>query len=153
MKRLNIVFGLVLIAVSAVFFFYADTFRKLAGQKDMGPAAFPKAVCVMLAISGIILIVSELKKGSEETVELVNKKLLIGAVTAIVYYLLLRPVGFLIPSMAAVFIMEVLLLNEPFKKALPLMLSVAVIAPLAIQFIFGNLLKVPLPAGILSGLF
>ena len=45
-----------------------------------------------------------------------------------------------------------LLLNEPFKKAWPLMLAVSILAPVVLYAIFGMFLKVPLPNGILSGL-
>ena len=55
--------------------------------------------------------------------------------------------------MVSIFVMEVLLLNEPFKKAWPLVTGVAVIAPIVIQLVFGVALKVPLPAGLLSFLF
>lgn len=42
MKKLNIVFSVVLIAVAAFFFFYADTFKMLPGQTEIGPALSPR---------------------------------------------------------------------------------------------------------------
>lgn len=42
MKKLNIVFSVVLIAVAAFFFFYADTFKTLPGQTEIGPGASPR---------------------------------------------------------------------------------------------------------------
>ena len=78
MKKLNIVFSVVLIAVAAFFFFYADTFKMLPGQTEIGPGAFPKAVCVGLAVCGILLIIQELRKDGSEKAELFSKKLLIG---------------------------------------------------------------------------
>ena len=70
MKKLNIVFSVVLIAVAAFFFFYADTFKMLPGQTEIGPGAFPKAVCVGLAVCGVLLIIQELRKGGSEKAEL-----------------------------------------------------------------------------------
>ena len=42
MKKLNIVFSVVLIAVAAFFFFYADTFKTLPGQTEIAPALSPR---------------------------------------------------------------------------------------------------------------
>lgn len=150
MKKLNLVFSALLIVFAGVFFFYADTFRTLPGQTDIGPAAFPKFIAVMLAICAVILAITEIKKNSTEKVALFNIKFFIGVATAVVYFIVLRPVGFIPSSIAAIFIMEVLLLNEPFKKTLPLTVSVAILAPIVIYLIFGAFLKVPLPAGILA---
>ena len=107
MKKLNIVFSVVLIAVAAFFFFYADTFKMLPGQTEIGPGAFPKAVCVGLAVCGVLLIIAEL----------FSKKLLIGIAAAVVYFVLLKILGFVLDSIWVVFVMMALLLNEPFKKA------------------------------------
>ena len=82
MKKLNIVFSVVLIAVAAFFFFYADTFKMLPGQTEIGPGAFPKAVCVGLAVCGVLLIIQELRKDGSEKAELFSKKLLIGIAAA-----------------------------------------------------------------------
>ena len=82
MKKLNIVFSVVLIAVAAFFFFYADTLKMLPGQTEIGPGAFPKAVCVGLAVCGVLLIIQELRKGGSEKAELFSKKLLIGIAAA-----------------------------------------------------------------------
>ena len=147
MKKLNIVFSVVLIAVAAFFFFYADTFKTLPGQTEIGPGAFPKTVCVGLAVCGIVLIVQEIKKGDAEKADLFNKKLLIGIAAAVVYFFLLKILGFVLDSVWAV-----LLLNEPFKKAWPLMVAVSILAPAVLYAIFGMFLKVPLPNGLLSGL-
>ena len=67
--------------------------------------------------------------------------------------MLFKKVGFVLCGIVAVFVMEVLLLNEPFKKAWPIVVSVAIIAPVVIQLVFGTFLKVPLPKGILAFLF
>ena len=145
MKKLNIVFSVVLIAVAAFFFFYADTFKMLPGQTEIGPGAFPKAVCVGLAVCGILLIIQELRKDGSEKAELFSKKLLIGIAAAVAYFVLLKILGFVLDSIWVVFVMMALLLNEPFKKA-------SILAPVVLYAIFGMFLKVPLPNGILSGL-
>lgn len=153
LKHLNIIFAVLIIIFACVFFFYADTFKILPGQADIGPKAFPRFVSVCLAILSVLLIVSELKKNDDTVIQLFNLKFFIGLATAIVYVLLFKKVGFVLCSMVAIFIMEVLLLNEPFKKACPLLVAIAVIIPLMIQIVFGMFLKVPLPAGILSFIF
>ena len=115
MKKLNIVFSVVLIAVAAFFFFYADTFKMLPGQTEIGPGAFPKAVCVGLAVCGVLLIIQELRKGGSEKAELFSKKLLIGIAAAVVYFVLLKILGFVLDSIWVVFVMMALLLNAPFR--------------------------------------
>lgn len=150
MKKLNIVFSIILMAVSGFFFFYADTFKTLPGQTEIGPGAFPKAVCVALLICGVLLIVQECKKGNTEKADLFNGKLLIGIVAAAAYFFLLKPLGFVLDSIWVVFVMMLLLLNEPLKKALPLLVSVSVLTPLVLYAVFGMFLKVPLPTGVLS---
>ena len=81
------------LAVAAFFFFYADTFKMLPGQTEIGPGAFPKAVCVGLAVCGVLLIIQELRKGGSEKAELFSKKLLIGIAAAVVYFVLLKNPG------------------------------------------------------------
>ncbi len=153
LKYLNIIFAILLIVVSCVFFFYADTFRILPGQTDIGPKAFPKSVCVCLIVMGILLIISEIRKNDDKVIELFNWKFFAGLATAILYVVFFKSAGFVVCSIVAIFIMELLLLNEPFKKAWPLMTTIAVVMPVAIQLIFGSFLNVPLPTGILSIVF
>lgn len=153
LKHLNLIFAGVLIVLAGVFFKYADTFKMLPGQADIGPKAFPRFVSAVIIILAILLIITELKKNDQTKVQLFNLKFLIGLVTAVLYFLLFKKVGFVLCSMVSIFVMEVLLLNEPFKKAWPLVTSVAILAPIAIYLIFGMALKVPLPAGLLSFLF
>ena len=153
LKHLNLIFSGVLIVLAGIFFKYADTFKMLPGQADIGPKAFPRFVSVVIVILAILLIITELKKNDQTKVQLFNLKFLIGLVTAVLYFLLFKTVGFVLCSMVSIFVMEVLLLNEPFKKAWPLVTGVAVIAPIVIQLVFGVALKVPLPAGLLSFLF
>lgn len=152
-KHLNIIFSGLLIALSTIFYFYADTFLILPGQADIGPKAFPRAICLALIILGILLIISEIKKNDNRTIPLVNIKLLIGLATAVLFLLCFKTVGFVICAVVSILVMELLLLNEPLKKAWPLVFGIAIIVPIAIQLIFGILLKVPLPAGLLSFIF
>lgn len=153
LKHLNLIFAGVLIVLAGVFYKYADTFKMLPGQADIGPKAFPRFVSVVIIILAVILIVTELRRNDQTKVQLFNLKLLIGLATAVAYFFCYKPVGFVLCSMVSIFVMEVLLLNEPFKKAWPLVTAVAILAPIVIQLVFGTALKVPLPAGLLSFIF
>ncbi len=155
MKRINIVFSVILACVSVIFYFYADSFKSLPGQSDIGPSAFPKAICILLFICALILLVQqikELKKDGETRIQLFNLKWVWGVAIAFSYCFFLERAGFLLTSMIAIFLMQRLLLNEPFRKAWPLMTGIAVMVPAALYCIFDILLKVPLPAGILESL-
>lgn len=153
LKYLNIIFAVIVIALACVFFVYADTFKILPGQADIGPKGFPRAVCVCLVILCVMLIVNEFRHGDETVIQLFNLKFFIGIATAVLCVALFKKVGFVICGMFSIFVMEVLLLNEPFKKAWPLITAVAVLVPIALQLVFGSFLKVPLPAGLLSFIF
>ena len=153
LKNLNIIFAVLLIVLAGVFFYYTNTFKILPGQADIGPKAFPRAVCICLVVLAVLLVIDELRRNDDTRIVLFNYKFLIGAVTAFLFLVVFRTVGFVPCAMVAIFVMELLLLNEPFKKAWPLVVGVAIIAPIALQLIFGTLLKVPLPKGWLAFLF
>ncbi len=153
LKHLNIIFAGLLIALAGVFYRFADSFKMLPGQKDIGPKAFPRFVCICIIILAVLLIIDEIRKNDDKVVQLFNLKFLIGLATAVLFFLLFKKAGFVLCGIVAVFVMEVLLLNEPFKKAWPLVVGVAIIAPVVIQLVFGTFLKVPLPKGILAFLF
>ena len=153
LKNLNIIFAVLLIVLAGVFFYYTNTFKILPGQADIGPKAFPRAVCICLVVLAVLLVIDELRRNDDTRIVLFNYKFLIGAVTAFLFLVVFRTVGFVPCAMVAIFVMELLLLNEPFKKAWPLVVSVAILAPIALQLIFGTLLKVPLPKGWLAFLF
>ena len=150
MKKLNIIFSVILIVFSAGFFYYAGTFRTLPNQQDIGPAAFPRLISILLILCSILLILTEIRRKEEEKLSLFNVKLLIGFGAVVAYFLLLNPLGFLLDSAVIVLVMMLLLLNEPLKKAWPLLASVSIAVPVALYAIFAVFLKVPLPTGILS---
>ena len=152
MKKLNLVFSLLLILVSTCFFFYADTFKTLPNQQDIGPGGFPKAICAALILCALILLVGEARKPGGEKVSLFNAKLLTGLGVTVGYFLALKPLGFVVSSILATAAMMLLLLNEPVKKAWPLITAVSVAAPVALYLMFGMFLKVPLPGGVLEPL-
>ncbi len=152
-KHLNLIFAGILIILSGIFYKASDSFKMLPGQADIGPKAFPRFVCICIVILAVLLIIETVKKNDQTTIPLVNVKILIGLAVAVLYFLLFKKVGFVLCSIVSIFVMEVLLLNEPFKKAWPLVTAVALLAPVLIQLIFGVALKVPLPGGLLSFIF
>lgn len=152
MKKLNLVFSILLILVSTCFFCYADTFKTLPNQQDIGPAGFPKAVSVALILCGVVLFATEIRKGTAGKVRLFNVKLVVGLGAVLAFFLLLQPLGFVLDSVLITAVMMLLLLNEPIQKAWPLIAIISVAAPAALYFIFGMFLKVPLPLGILEPL-
>jgi len=151
-KKLNLVFSVLLILVSVCFFFYSNTFKVLANQQDIGPSGFPKAVCVGLTLCGVLLFVTELHKGNDEPASLFNLHLLVGVAAILAFFFLLTPLGFILDGILICLVMMFLLLNEPIKKAWPIIVIVSVAAPLVLYFIFGKFLNVPLPMGILAPL-
>ena len=82
LKHLNIIFAGLLIAVAGVFYRAADTFKMLPGQKDIGPKAFPRAVCICIVILAVLLIIDSIRKKDDRKIELFNLKFFIGIATA-----------------------------------------------------------------------
>ena len=110
-------------------------------------------VCICIIILAVLLIIDEIRKNDDRKIQLFNIKFVIGVTTAVLFFLLFKKVGFFLCGIVSVFVMEVLLLNEPFKKAWPVVTAVAILVPVAIQLVFGTFLKVPLPKGLLAFLF
>ncbi|MBE6905290.1 MAG: tripartite tricarboxylate transporter TctB family protein [Ruminococcaceae bacterium] len=150
MKKLSITFSLILMLFSMGMFFYADSFKTLARQKGIGPSGFPKAMCAALIVLSICLIISEVRKDNKERIQLFNTKLVIGLVSILFFFILLKPLGFILSGIFIIAVMMILLLNEPLAKVWPTVAALSVITPVALYFIFGVFLKVPLPSGLLK---
>ena len=88
LKHLNIIFAGLLIAVAGVFYHVSDTFKMLPGQKDIGPKAFPRAVCICIIILAVLLVIDELRKNDDRRIQIFNTKFVIGVATAALVFLL-----------------------------------------------------------------
>ena len=129
---------------------------------DIGSAFLPRLVAGIMIGLGILLLISTLVKMRKQpaAAETAEKKAgsmewlptLLSFVNLIVYVLIFKPVGFLISTF--IYLMAQMLIMSPVKKPstkqLALWALIALIAALAIFFLFTKAFSMPLPKGILG---
>jgi putative tricarboxylic transport membrane protein len=149
------VFGVLLLVLGAVVLVTVQAYPKIPGQ-NVGPALFPGLVACGLAVCGIILVVRgvrarpavpwfQLLDWTHSRQHLVAFATLVAGVIA--YVLLAGTLGFLIVAPMALFALFL-----AFGVRATTAVIVAVLASLAIWYVFYKLLRVPLPWGLLEPL-
>ncbi len=154
MKINDAVFGALFLLLGVMVLVHVQGFPKIPGQ-PVGPALFPGLVAAGLAVCGILLIVSGIRRRAEqpwyETAEWMRSgrhfiafAAIVGGVVA--YVLLAAHVGFLLVAPVLLWIWFSVLGVRPVRAGV-----VAVVASLVIWYAFYKLLRVPLPWGLLTG--
>ena len=143
--------GSLLLVLSGALAFLSRGFPAVPGQ-DYGASAFPTLIAVGFAFCGLVLVAS----GVRQNVPLVTWQAwtrtrsgvvnVLATIGAVVFYMLAEnTLGFIL-TMAIV----LLALLRLFRVGwLPSVLT-AVVVPIVMQYVFGRLLSVPLPWGLLS---
>jgi len=154
MKINDAIFGAVLLLLGVVIVVHVQAFPKIPGQQ-VGPALFPGLVAAGLAVCGMLLIVSGVRKRATEpwyeTAEwmrsgrhFVSFAAIVGGVAA--YVLFADVVGFLIVAPLLLWLWFTAL---GVRRTTAIV--VAVVATFVIWYAFYKLLRVPLPWGWLTG--
>ena len=154
MKINDAVFGALFLLLGVMVLVHVQGFPKIPGQ-PVGPALFPGLVAAGLAVCGVLLIVSGIRRRAEqpwyETAEWMRSgrhfiafAAIVGGVVA--YVLLATHVGFLLVAPVLLWIWFSVLGVRPVRA-----IVVAVAASLVIWYAFYKLLRVPLPWGPLTG--
>ena len=155
MKINDAIFGAIFLLLGVVVVVHVQAFPRIPGQQ-VGPALFPGLISSALAVCGVLLIVSGIRRrGTEpwgETADwmrsgrhLIAFATIVGGVVA--YVLLADVVGFLIIAPILLFVwMKVLGVSR--KQSV----VVAIVATLLIWYAFYKLLRVPLPWGFMTGM-
>jgi len=155
MKINDAVFGAIFLLLGIVVLVHVQAFPKIPGQ-PVGPALFPGLVAAGLAVCGVLLIVSGVRRRAEqpwyETAEWMRSGRHFIALVAIVggvaaYVLLAVRAGFLVIAPVLLWIWLSVLGVRPVRAGV-----VAVVAALVIWYAFYKLLRVPLPWGVLTGM-
>ena len=160
MKRISDVISIIFIAVAVAFFVISNSFP--AGSNGaVGPAWFPRIMCVIIIILSVINLVTTTladKELSEEersadrqkTANIFSKDNLIVWITVgatLVYVICIQKLGFVVSSIAYILIMNF------YYKVPKISRIAAVVIPFAVTgvlyYVFTNLLHVVLPSGIL----
>jgi putative tricarboxylic transport membrane protein len=150
--RLNdAVIGAILLALAAGIAFIAQSFPPIPGQQ-YGAAVFPTLVAAGFACCGLLMILSGVRQGGPvvawadwagERHGLRNVLVTIGAI--LFYILAADTLGFML-TMAPILVVMFRLLGVGWL----LSIALAILVTLIVQYIFGSLLYVPLPWGLLA---
>ncbi len=154
MKANDIIAGAVFFALAAFIFIYALTLPPMPGQR-YGAGAYPTVIALAMAGFAVLLIWRALRARTTamrwfEIADWARNRRNLGTfalalVLILAYVFLAEPVGF-IPASIGILLILFLRQREPFGRSL----VIAVAATLAIQFAFADMLRVPLPRGILT---
>ena len=153
MKINDAIFGAIFVLLGVLVVVHVQGFSRIPGQQ-VGPALFPGILATGLAVCGVLLIISGIRKRAEqpwtETADwmrsgrhLVALVAVVGGVSA--YVLLATSIGFLIvaPILLIVWFKVLGVRSGPA-------IAVALVTTLLIWYAFYKVLRVPLPWGILE---
>ncbi|MBM7573349.1 tripartite tricarboxylate transporter TctB family protein [Aquibacillus albus] len=147
----NRVFSIIVLAICSLFFIESMKFSEKSGVQTFAPSFFPRVILVFIAILSVFIVIKSFKQVDKEKLGLLIKHYVkehyqVLAVIGIffVYIGLISIIGFLWSSILFLFITFSLL--RPIKrKALITNLTVAIVLPIGIQFVFQQLLNIYLP--------
>ena len=159
MKLNDAVWGALLIFFSAAILVHVQGFPMIPGQK-VGPALFPGALAVALAVCAVLLILKGIAaraQGGErahwmEVDAWTRSRRHVRAFAAVVgvnvfYILLVDKVGFILTGTAYLALLFIV-----FGVRKKVVVPMALILTVGIHYVFYKLLRVPLPWGILQGI-
>lgn len=155
MKVNDSVSGIAFILCAALIFYMTREFSVLPGQA-YGAAFFPRTIAVLMLLLGGILVGQGVRqRGAEPWVEaldwmrsprhVANFALVVGAL--IFYILASDTLGFAITASLTLFTMLLWLRRPVFW---PSSLAIALLTTVTLQLFFGQVLRVPLPWGVLE---
>lgn len=149
MRLHDTLLGALLVALAAIVFGYTFTFPAMPGQK-FGPSLFPRLVALGIAACGVVIAVRGWRSGapwlsfSEELRRPQGLLSFLAMPLAVAFYLLAADrLGFL-PTAALVVAALCLWFGVRWKGAL----LTGVAAAVAVQWFFGNVMRIPLPRGL-----
>jgi putative tricarboxylic transport membrane protein len=151
MKLSDSMWGMLCIALGAAVLVHVQGFPAMPGQK-FGPAVFPGLIATGFAVCGVLLIIRGIKakRALVEWMEWTHSRTHLlrfaGLVAAIIFYIFAsEALGFLLTGALTLFGLFAL-----FGVALPRATVIALLATLAIHFLFYKVMRVPLPWGVLT---
>ena len=150
----DMIAGCILLVVS-VWVFIATLSIRTSDIAEISSALVPQIVCWMMGILSVALIFQGYKKGKAmgdmaRTGQANDPKtLIISTVLLIFYGICFEPVGFVLTSIVYLFVQGYLMTEKGKFKPIPIGIF-SIVAPVAIDYIFGNWLSLVLPGGLLG---
>ena len=143
---IDIVVSLCVYALTVFVFVYSASFKETA-DNSLNPDVWPRIVCVLMSLAATAQLVNALRGKLTTEVTVANKKEVIAAIALIILYaVLLKPVGYIITSI----VLMVCLLGLFRVKKVWVYIVLPVVTTAAAYYLFHSLLRVPLPAGLLT---
>ena len=139
------IFAIVICMISAGIYYCTTQFNMdFIGTTGVGPAFFPKVICVILFVLGAALFISNLKTHFKADVKNVKYTILVMAVFA-VYIFLISKIGYLVSTILFAFSIVTILKDTTFTVKI----LFSIIFPVSLYLLFTYVFKVSLPEGIL----
>ena len=143
--------SILIIAISIIFFISADAM--LDSDRGIGPGDYPKVICAVLFVLGVIQLASTLISSKGFPLidfKTINGRYLLRALImlafTVLYYKLMRKVGFLITTPIYLFASFMLF---GYKKKI-IAAVIAIVFSVVVYFLFTKVFLVVLPRGILG---
>lgn len=146
MKKPDIITGLIGVLISIFVFIETSKFPKDIVM-GIGPGFFPRILAELLLIASVILIIQAIKRKTEETTEkfdLKDKNIQrsgIVLLVTILYFLLLKPIGFIIGGIIYLFVLMFILKKRNYF----MMILIASGVTTGIFLVFKMILHITLP--------
>lgn len=160
MKKVSDVISFVFIAVAAAFFGISSTFPE-GSNGAVGPAWFPRIMCVIIILLSVINLITtgiaEREKSDEEKekeraalAKIFSKESAIVWITigaTLLYVICIQKIGFVVSSIVYIFVMNIYYQVPKVSRIAAYVIPFAITGIL--YYVFTNLLHVVLPSGIL----
>ncbi len=157
MKVNDAISGVVLILFAGIVYALTWDYPGMPGQ-PYGPALFPRLIAVLMALTGLGLIISGLRRWRDAPPVVLAEWVgspwhaagLIAVVLSVVFYIYVsKSLGFILTGFVILAVLFLLLRGRAYLWS---SLAIAAVTVIAIQQFFGDLLRVPLPWGVLQSI-
>ena len=136
-----------LVYALAIFVFVASASFKPTADASLNPDVWPRIIAVLMCLVATVQLMNALRGRVTTHVVVANPKEVLCAIALIILYsALLKPVGYIVCSI----VLMVCLLRLFHTKGLWIYLVLPVATTLVTYYCFHNLLRVPLPEGLLA---
>lgn len=139
------IFAIVICMISAGIYYCTTQFNMdFIGTTGVGPAFFPKIICVILFCLGVALFISNLRTHFKAEVKNVKYTILVMIVFT-VYIFLISRLGYLVSTILFAFA----IINILKDTSLKVKVIFSIVFPVCLYLLFTYVFKVSLPEGIL----
>lgn len=155
------------IIVFSLFIFLSSFSIKMLTVSRIGSAFVPQLIAILLAVTGVFILIGGIKSfratkletahnPAQENIQNQNQKkparryaVILTLIILLLYILFLEKVGFIIMTALYLFA-QIYILAGDLNRKIPVFAAIAIIASLAIYFLFVSAFQLMLPSGILD---